>query len=174
MTSVLINLALFKVAWATTVFAAAGNTPILGVIAVAIAAVVHLARSGNVRAEGLLLLTAAAAGIGWESLLVTAGLLEYGSGTLIPGFAPYWIVAMWVLFATTLNVGMRWLRKSVVVAAIAGGVGGPLSFLAGAGAGAVNLTEPVVSLLVIGVGWAVLLPMLTRFAMRLDGHTRST
>ncbi len=172
MTTVFINLVLFKIAWAATVITAAASMPILGVVAVTGAAALRLAWAGDARAEGLLLLTAAAIGFGWESLLVTAGVLQYEAGMLAPGLAPYWIVAMWVLFATTLNVGMRWLRKSVFVAAIAGAIGGPLSFLAGSGAGAVELMWPIASLLVIGAGWAVLLPMLVWFAERFDGEAR--
>ena len=73
---------------------------------------------------------------------------------------------MWVLFATTLNIGMRWLRKSLVIAAIAGAIGGPLSFLAGEKAGAVMFSDTTIALAIIGLGWAVLLPLLVRFAIR--------
>ena len=170
MKTVFINLGLFKVAWVATVFGAAASVPVAGAIAVAIAVVVHLSRTRDVRAEVVLLSLAAAVGFAWESLLVATGILEYSSGNLVPGFAPYWIVAMWILFATTLNVGMRWLRSNMIVAAVAGGIGGPMSFAAGAGAGAVNLTYPVTSLVVIGVGWAILLPMLVQIATRFDGH----
>ena len=170
MNSVVINLAMFKAAWVATVAAAAASVPVLGAFAVAIAVLVHLARTKNAKAEATLLLIAAAIGFVWESLLVATGVLQYGSGFLLEGAAPYWIVAMWVLFATTLNVGMRWLRKNLVVAAIAGAIGGPMSFLAGASAGAVVLADPVVSLLVVGAGWAVLLPVVVKFAARFDGH----
>ena len=170
MKSVLINLSLFKAAWAATVFGAAASVPVAGAIAIAIAVLVHLARTRDVRAEATLLALAAMVGLVWETSLVAAGVLEYSSGTIVPGVAPYWIVAMWILFATTLNVGMRWLRKSVAIAAIAGAIGGPASFFAGASAGAVTLSEPLTSLVVIGIGWAVLLPLLVRIANRFDGH----
>ena len=77
---------------------------------------------------------------------------------------------MWMLFATTLNVGMRWLRKSNAVAVVAGLVGGPMAFIAGQGAGAVTLTEPVYSVIIIGLGWALLLPALVAVASRFDGQ----
>ena len=170
MKSVLINLSLFKAAWAATVFGAAASVPVAGAIAVAIAVLVHLARTRDVRAEATLLGLAAVVGLVWETLLVATGVLEYSSGNLVPGLAPYWIVAMWILFATTLNVGMRWLRKSALIAAVAGGIGGPASFFAGASAGAVTLNNPLTSLLVIGIGWAVLLPLMVRIATRFDGH----
>ena len=63
---------------------------------------------------------------------------------------------------------MRWLRKSLIVAAVFGAIGGPLSFLAGEKAGAVSFPDPFVSLAVIGLGWAVFLPLLVRYATRVD------
>ena len=116
----------------------------------------------------MLLGTAAVFGIVWESLLVQAGVLSYTTGTIFAGFAPYWIVAMWLLFATTLNLGMRWLRKSPWIAAIAGGIGGPMSFIAGEKTGAVSFAEPVSAILIIGAGWAIMLPLLVYYAVRFE------
>ena len=170
MKSVVLNLGLFKAAWLATILGAAASAPQLGLVAIAVVVGVHLARSQNAQAEALLLGLAALMGLGWESILVAFDVLEYDVGAFVPGLAPYWIVAMWVLFATTLNVGMRWLRRNLLIAAIAGAVGGPLSFLAGASAGAVTLSDPVTSLIVIGIGWCVLLPTLVHLSMRFDGH----
>ncbi len=169
MKKLVVNLPLFKAGWLAAVFTAASSMPLAGTAVIGVAVLVHLALSKNANAEFRLLTIAALLGLTWESLLVTAGLVEYNAESIVPGMAPYWIVAMWVLFATTINVGMRWLKKNIYVAAIAGGVGGPMSFLAGSKAGAVTFPDPTLSLIVIGVGWAVLLPVLVRVAMHNDG-----
>ena len=168
MNAFVINISLFKAGWLAAVFSAAASVPFLGTLAIAAAVVTHLARSQNRGGEVRLLAMAAAIGFGWESLLVATGLVQYGAASIIPGTAPYWIVAMWLLFATTLNVAMRWLRKSMVVTAIFGAIGGPLSFLAGQKAGAVSFPDPMLSLAVIGLGWAVFLPLLVRYATRVE------
>lgn len=170
MNAMLLNLSLFKAGWLAAVLAAAASLPILGTAVIAIAVAVHLRRSNKPRDEFLLLALAAAIGFVWESLLVYAEIVEYGSNATLAAIAPYWIVAMWVLFATTLNVGMRWLRKNLLVAAIFGGLGGPMSFLAGEKAGAVSLSNTSTAVVVIGLGWAVLLPLLVRYAARNDGR----
>ena len=172
MKHVIINLAVFKVTWTAIVISAAAGSPIIGVIAVAIAVGIHLWLSDNADSEIRLLLIAAAMGIAWETVLVLSGLVEYSSGTWMPGIAPYWIVAMWVLFATTMNVGMRWLRRNNATAVVAGAVGGPLAFFAGASTGAVELVSPAISLISIGIGGAVLLPLLVQIAIRLDRGQR--
>jgi hypothetical protein len=170
MNALLINLSLFKAGWLAAVFAAAASLPILGTAVIGIAVAVHLWQSDEPRDELLLLTLAAAVGFVWESLLVYAGIVQYGPNTALAATAPYWIVAMWVLFATTLNVGMRWLRKNLLVASLFGGLGGPMSFLAGEKAGAVTFPDTSTALVVIGLGWAVLLPLLVRFAARNDEH----
>lgn len=167
-----INLAVFKAAWTAVVVSAAAGAPVIGVVAVAIAVGIHLRFCDNPETEIRLLLAAAALGFGWESVLVTGGLVEYSSGNWLPGLAPFWIVAMWVLFATTLNVGMRWLRRNTAVATIAGAVGGPLAFFGGASIGAVEFSSPIIALTFIGIGWAVMLPLLVQLAIRLDGNHR--
>ena len=167
-----INLAVFKVAWTAVVVSAAAGAPVIGVIAVAAAVGIHLWYSDDPETEIRLLLAAAALGFGWESALVIAGLVEYSSGNWLPGLAPFWIVAMWILFATTLNVGMRWLRRNTAVATIAGAAGGPLAFFAGASIGAVEFASPVIAMTFIGIGWAVMLPLLVKLAIRLEGNHR--
>ncbi len=170
MNAMLINLSLFKAGWLAAVFAAAASLPILGTAAIGIAVAVHLWRSDAPRDELLLLALAAALGFAWESLLVYTGIVQYGASGALAAIAPYWIVALWVLFATTLNVGMRWLRKNLLVASVFGALGGPLSFLAGEKAGAVSFSDTSTALVVIGLGWAVMLPLLVRYAARNDEH----
>lgn len=168
MNAVVLNISLFKAGWLAAVFSAAASVPFLGTLAIAVAVATHLARSQSRSGEIRLLAMAAAIGFTWESLLVATGIVQYDAASIIPGTAPYWIVAMWLLFATTLNVGMRWLRKSMILTAFFGAIGGPLSFLAGQKAGAVSFPDTALSLAVIGLGWAVFLPLLVRFASRVD------
>lgn len=166
MKALVINLSFFKVGWLASVFTAAASMPVVGTAVVGIAVIAHLWLANDSQKELRLLAFAAFLGLLWESLLVATGVVQYEASSILPGIAPYWIVGMWVLFATTLNVGMRWLRKSVAVAAVAGAIGGPMSFLAGEKMGAVSFTNSSLALFVIGLGWAILLPLLVHFATR--------
>ncbi|RQW79988.1 MAG: DUF2878 domain-containing protein, partial [Methylococcus sp.] len=103
-------------------------------------------------------------GMTWESLLVKFGIVSYSGYPDAAAFAPYWIVAMWVLFATTINHGLRWIKRSWIVASAAGLIGGPLAFFSGAQLGAVEFSNTALALATIGVGWAVLLPILALVA----------
>ncbi len=164
MKHVLKNLGLFKLGWLACVMSAAAGQPGFGAIAVAAVVAIHLAGTAVPVKEALLLLAAALIGIAWESVLVAAGLVSYPATGSAGWLAPYWIVAMWVLFATTVNHGLAWVKRNWMVAAIAGLLGGPAAFFGGARLGAVEFSEPVLALAVIGAGWAILLPVLVFIA----------
>ncbi|MGI9205949.1 MAG: DUF2878 domain-containing protein [Woeseiaceae bacterium] len=174
MKAVFVNLSFFKIGWLASVFSAAASMPVIGIIVVGLAVGAHLWLADDSHSELKLLAFAACLGLLWESFLVATGLVRYEASAMLPGLAPYWIVGMWVLFATTLNVGMRWLRKNVAVAATAGAAGGPLSFLAGEKMGAVGFANTSLALFIIGLGWAVLLPVLVHFATRNEDHVAAT
>ncbi len=168
MKSIAINLTLFKIGWVAVVFSAAAGMAEVGVATVALIVLVHLLRAERATREFRLLIIAALAGLAWESMLVVASVLQYPT-TNANLFAPYWIIAMWVLFATTLNVGMQWLQRNLLLAGVAGAVGGPMSFLAGEKIGAVVIGDG--GLWFIAAGWAVLLPVMAFAAARLNGYT---
>lgn len=168
MKSIAINLTLFKIGWVAVVASAAAGMAEVGVATVALVVLVHLLRAERANRESLLLVVAACAGLAWESLLVGVNVLAYPT-TDVGVIAPYWIIAMWVLFATTLNVGMQWLQRNLLIAGVAGAVGGPLSFLAGEKIGAVAIGDG--GLWVIAAGWAVLMPTMAFAATRLNGFT---
>lgn len=156
---ILRNLVSFKAGWlACVMFAAAGNAPLAALSALAVVAL-HLVWVTVPRKEALMILVAVFIGFAWESLLVWSGLAVY-PGHESSVVAPYWIVTMWALFATTINLGLRWVKKSLWLAALAGAVGGPLAFYGGMKMGAVIFPEPLVAFAAISLGWGILLPVL--------------
>ena len=160
MKSKLTNLVMFKRGGVACVSLAAAGQPLWATVAVAVVVTLHLLSVPVMVKEALLLAVAAVIGLAWESMLVWSGLLSYPASSQFAPLAPYWIVAMWVLFATTINHGLNWAKRSWHVSALAGMVGGPLAFYGGATMGAVEFSHTVTALAVIGAGWAVLMPLL--------------
>ena len=68
--------------------------PVAGTVVIGLAVLVHLLISKNANAEFRLLAIAALIGLVWESFLVMTGLVEYNAASVLPGLAPYWIVAI--------------------------------------------------------------------------------
>lgn len=164
-----VNFLLFQLTWFACVLGAAHGMPWLGPLAVSLFLVFHLTRAPRPAAEVRLLAGAALTGALFDSLLAASGWLAYPSGQWHPALAPYWIVAMWVGFAATLNVSLAWLKRRPVVAGLFGIVGGPLAYLAGSKLGGVELVDPTAALLALGVGWGLIMPVLLRLAERFDG-----
>ena len=153
------NFILYNVGWFAAVFFAASGQPWIGIASVILVAAAHLLSVPAWKKEAFTLLLAALLGFVWESALVWTGVLSYPTAPGIGPLAPLWIVALWVNFATTINVSLAWVKRSWWLASIFGAIGGPLAFAAGAGLGAVRFGDPVTSLIVIGVGWAIILPL---------------
>ena len=167
--NILLNAVVFKIAWLSTIFGGANGLPLLGPLAVMAAVGIHLWRAPEPTRELTLVIMTGAIGFSCDSGMGAAGWLSYSSGTFVAGLAPYWILAMWMLFATTLNVTFRWLHNRTGLAAMMGAVFGPLSYFAGSAAGAVNIIEPAIVFTVLSVSWAILLPGLLQLARQLDG-----
>lgn len=167
--SVFANVALFQVGWFACVLSAAQGYPWLGT-AMALAIVGwHLWSAPRPVEEINLLVQVVLIGAVWDSLLVLLGWLSYPTGTLLSGTAPYWILALWALFATALNVSMRWLKEHLWLAAVLGAVCGPLSYWAAARLGAVEFVHPARALAALALGWALIMPALMLLSQRYDG-----
>jgi hypothetical protein len=83
--------------------------------------------------------------------------------------APYWIVTMWMLFGTTINLSMRWMRGRPLLAAAFGFVGGPLAYIAGHKIGGIEFGDQTAAIAMLAIGWAVIMPLLMHLGERLDG-----
>ena len=165
----LTNFVVFQVAWLSSVIGGAQQMPWLGPVTVGVALALHFRAARKPFEEVLLVVTCALIGAAFDSFLVAAGWVTYKSGLFSSYLAPYWIITMWMLFATTLNVSMRWLRGRTLLAATFGLFGGPLAYITGEKLGGIELSSPVEAVIALGVGWAVMMPILIKLSEIFDG-----
>ena len=79
----------------------------------------------------------------------------------------------WVLFATSLDTSLKWLKERYVVAALMGAVFGPLSYRAGAALGAASFPKGEVrSLIVLAVIWGIVMPLLVWINSKLQKNEK--
>ena len=167
--NILINFAAFQLGWFACVLGGANQLPWAGTLLAVLIVAWHLGQAQSPGREFTLLAAVGALGATWDSLLVGAGWLTYPSGTLLTGTAPHWIIAMWVLFASTLNVSLRWLRGRWMLGTVLGAVAGPLAYYAGAKLGGVLITEQLFAFTALALGWAAFVPLLIKLSIRFDG-----
>jgi hypothetical protein len=167
--AIAINVIAFQAGWFACVLGAAAGHAWVGPVVVGAALALHFARAARAGAEVRLALSALAIGLAWDGALLHLGLLAFTAPGPIEAAPPPWMLALWPLFASTLNVSLRWLHARPVAAAILGAVSGPLSYWAGARLGALALPDPGIALALLAAGWAAITPLLLALARRFDG-----
>lgn len=165
------NFVFFQVGWFACVLSGAANQPIIGLLVAVLILAFHLWRADAPQFELALLAIALLIGAIWDSWLVALSLLDYTSGTLLPNTAPYWIVVLWALFASTINVSMRWLKAKYWTAALLGAIAGPLAYVGGERLGALQFIDLEWGLMALALGWALFTPLLVFLSMRFDGYS---
>lgn len=168
-----INFVAFQVGWLSCVLGAAKGLPWLGLAVTSVVVALHLHWAERPAAEARLVSYALLMGVVLDGSLVASELLRYQAGLLPWPLPPYWILALWALFATTPNVSMRWLHGRYLLAVLFGALGGPLSYWAGARLGAVELVSPAFAFVALAMAWAIAMPVLMAIAARLDLAARN-
>lgn len=167
--NLLINVTAFKLGWLSSVFGGAQQIPWLGPLVVLIAVAIHLARAERPNSELILILSCGLIGATFDSALVAAGWVTFPSGMVSELTAPYWIVTMWMLFGTTINLSMRWMRGRPLLASAFGFIGGPLAYIAGHKIGGIQFVDQPAAVAMLAIGWAIMMPLLMHLGERLDG-----
>lgn len=165
-----INLVGYQLVWFCTVIGAGHGLAWPALLAVALFAAMQLTISDNRRVDLQLVGVAVLIGIVLEGTLAYSGLVHYTAHVpaLPPGGAPLWILALWAAFALTLRQSLRYLQAHPRIAALLGAIGAPLAYAsASRGWSAVTFAAPAWhALVVIGMGWAIGMPLLATLARR--------
>jgi len=157
----LLNFGMFYVGWFACVAGAGRGRLWLGPTVVAVLLMGHLFFARDRVREATLALAVGLFGFAVDTLQASAGLYAFTGTSVLPWLCPPWMVALWMLFATTLNSSMAWLTGRHGLAAALGAVCGPLSYAAGARLGAIELhPNALVSLAGIASVWGLAMPAL--------------
>lgn len=160
MKNIIINIILFQIGWFACVLTAASNQPLLGASISLLIIFTHLFISKQYKQEIRIIVIAMVIGLIWDSLIVSAGWITYQSGMMVEFMAPYWIVLMWALFATTINSSLSWMKEKLLLSAVFGAIAGPLAYYAGMKLGAVEFSNELYALVALSIGWAIFTPLL--------------
>lgn len=172
MARILVYQVALQIVWWSCVLGGATGRPWLGLLVVVPWVAQHCWRQPLVRAELGLVAVAALWALLADALLIGVGGLRY-TGTL-PGvpLGPLWIVALWMAFATSVNVSFRWLRGRPVLAAMLGLAGGVPAYVAGRRLGVVDFAlDDARAIGTLAAMWAVAIPLLVHIGR--DFETRA-
>ena len=157
----LLNFAMFYLGWFACVMGAGRGQLWLGPSVVAALVLMHLCLTPRPLQETRLILVVGIFGFAIDTLQASAGLYAFTRTSVAPWLCPLWMVALWMIFATTLNGSMAWLAGRFGLAAALGALCGPASYVTGARLGAIELPAHArLSLVGIAIVWACVMPSL--------------
>lgn len=129
-------------------------------------AVAHLALSKSPGHEFKLAVSVLLLGIFVDSTLQAFAVIRF-HGRAIEPLSPFWIWALWGLFALTLNASLSFLQTMRPIVSMAAGlILGPLTYFAGAQLGAAELQPTALHALSVGFAWMLSLPLMVFLAQK--------
>ena len=102
----LLNFAMFYFGWFACVVGAAHGELWLGPSVVAVLVLIHLSLTPTPVPETWLILVIGIFGFAIDTAQASAGLYAFTRTSAAPWLCPLWMVALWMIFATTLNASM--------------------------------------------------------------------
>ncbi|GLH17828.1 membrane protein [Pseudomonas atacamensis] len=155
------NAVLFQLGWLACVL---GGNSLWLLLAVA-ALVIHLRWISSWAAEGRLILCVVIVGTAVDSVLRYLDVFRFADASPL---IPLWLMLLWALLATTLRHCLAWSARPWWLASALGAVGGALSYYGGGRLAGVQFPYgDIPTLILIGLLWAVLFPLLHLMARRL-------
>ena len=141
-----------------------------GLLATSLFLVSHLLFFLKGRRELIVIFLVCATGILIDAVLIRTGVLQTLDNSQIP---PVWLMCLWLSFSLTLCHSLNWVWKHLLFAAIVGAMAGPSSYGAGVAFGAMNFglssgPVPWLEILIYGVVWSVLLPIVALWVRWVD------
>jgi hypothetical protein len=165
----LLNFILFQVCWFSCVLSGASGHTKIGVIVALLVGGLQIASSKNRLNEFSFLLLACVLGTALDLIPMKYGMFSFVNPAAVPWGYPLWMSGLWLGFASTFRSSLSWLSGRYLLAAVFGFIGGPIAYFAGEKLGGIVLgADTSISLLVIGLFWAIVTPGLFMLSERLQ------
>lgn len=162
--TIILNLVAFDVCWAAAMLSAAKPWWWIGPALIALSAAGQLLLRPAPLLLAAVLVGGSAVGVLTDLLAASLGLFAFNGGQ---GRFALVFFALWLNFGTTLTPSLRFLWRRPLAAALLGGFGGPLAYLAGHELGAITLADDRLPTLAwVAAQYALLTPLWMRAAER--------
>lgn len=165
----LFNLIGFQIGWFSCVLGGANQQPWLGALISAMILLIHIKRAVHPALEARLIFAALVIGLLFDGLLLNLHWISFASVPYWPHqLPPPWMIILWGLFASTINISLSWLQNKPWLATLIGAIAGPVAYWSGARLGGLQLTSPTAAFIYLSIGWAIAVPLLFKFSALLE------
>ena len=155
----LFNIIGFQASWWSCVLGVKYGWPYFGPLIMAIFLLAHYSFFKVSLSEINFIVIAGFVGTIVDTIFLQSTLITY-YGLTFSSIAPFWIIAMWLGFAATINHSLAWINGRWLISFIMGAVFGPLSYLAGIKFDALYFEQTFSLLLLLSLVWGLIVPAL--------------
>ena len=131
------NFIAFQIAWFACVLGAGHGDAWLGAIVTAPLLVLHFAFADQRARHAVLMLVTLVCGTLLDALMHALSVYDFAKIPVL-GLSPLWMQVLWLAFASTFAVSMRWLMYRPKLAIVIGALVGPPTYVAGVQLGALE------------------------------------
>jgi len=152
----IINYFGFSIVWICCASTPALQMPLLAPIATIIFLLLHFSIIAYKRDRELkLIIFSVLLGIIVDSGFAIMNVVQYnGALSVMPKFAPIWILCMWAGFASQVNYAMKYLRGKYPLIAFYGLLA-PLAYMGGEKIDAVTIVPVNINYVIISIAWSI-------------------
>lgn len=163
------NIICFQLGWFSCVLGAANHHAWFGVVAAICLIAWQLSNSKDQMGEVYLVLLTMLIGIFFDFVPMNLGWISFEPIAFWPSqLPPPWMILLWGMFATTLNVSLNWLKSKPLISIGLGTLAGPLAYWGGSRLGAFKIVDFNAAMIYLSIGWAVVVPALFKISCLID------
>ena len=163
------NIIAFQIGWFACVLGGANHLAWLGALIALTLLTRHIATAEDALFEFRLIVIAMVIGLVFDSIPQSLGWIQFAPVDFWPdALPPPWMVMLWGMFASTMNISLSWLKSKLWLAFILGAVAGPITYWSGTRFGALHLVQPLAAMIYLSIGWALAVPLLLKIAATKD------
>ena len=150
----LTNGLMFNISWFAMVYT---HSPYWAPAIAAVHLLLHFSTIGRGLVEVQFVMGVSLLGFTLDQMLFAVGVFQTPHSV---AFAPLWISCLWPVLATTFMHAFGTLQHRLILASIAGAIGGGLSYVAGARMSDVDFVSSLWGPIFMASLWAILFPLL--------------
>ena len=165
----------YYIAWAACIYSAANGLFWTGPVIVLIISIIEITweyQRGHAEGLWLFIISVTVLGFIIDTLFFQSGLIIYKTNPWPALFSPAWMIAIWFNVSLMFFACSKLYFNRYMVLSLTGLLGFPIAYSAGARLGAVDLPYGYLSTIIVGIVWAVLLPLVSYLYLKFSKNKK--
>ena len=151
MSFIFLNFLFYQIIWLVSIYGATNFPGYFGPLSALIFLIIHFIFIKDRLYQFKVMIAVTFVGVMIESLVHKQFVYSFVNFDF--HLIPYWLIGIWLCFSCTLLYSLRLILKNQWFSFIGGAIFGPLSYHAAYEMGAIQITHPIFSYLILAISW---------------------